>query len=225
MGDHAAKAALFDALTEGAKALANGRRAELIDVLAQGERSVEELAAEINQSVANTSHHLQRLLRSGLVRTRRSGTHIYYALASPAVANLWGAMRVVAESHVSGIERLAQDYLGDRGSLERMTRDELVSRLQAGDVVVLDVRPAREYDAGHLPGAISLPVDQLRARMGELSDGAQIVAYCRGPYCVYADDAVRLLANEGRMAYRLEDGFPEWASAGLPVEHQVAEPA
>ncbi len=219
MPDHAAKAALFDALTEGAKALANGRRAELIDVLAQGERSVEELAAEIDQSVANTSHHLQRLLRSGLVQTRRSGTHIYYALASPAVAALWRAMRAAAEEHVSGLDRLAQDYLGDRGSLESMTRDELVRRLRAGDVVVLDVRPAAEYVAGHLPGAISLPIDQLQDRLGEVASGAQVVAYCRGPYCVYADDAVRLLAHAGRAAYRLEDGYPEWATAGLPVEH------
>ena len=219
MGDHAAKAALFDALTEGAKALANGRRAELIDVLAQGERSVEELAAEIDQSVANTSHHLQRLLRSGLVRTRRSGTHIYYGLASSTVANLWCAMRAAAEAHVTGLERLAQDYLGDRDSLESMTRDELVTRLRAGDVVVLDVRPVPEYEAGHLPGAISLPVDQLQERLGEVASGAQVVAYCRGPYCVYADDAVRLLTKEGRTAYRLEDGYPDWAMAGLPVEH------
>lgn len=179
MGEHAAKAALFDALTEAAKALANGRRAELVDVLAQGERSVEELAGEIDQSVANTSHHLQRLLRAGLAR----------------------------------------DYLGDRGSLETITRDELAMRLRAGDVVVLDVRPAAEYDAGHLPGAISLPVAQLRDRLDEVRSGAEIVAYCRGPYCVYADDAVRLLTANGRTAYRLEDGFPEWSMAGLPVEH------
>ena len=218
MGDHAAKSALFDALTEAAKALANGRRAELIDILAQGERPVEELAAEIDQSVANTSHHLQRLLRSGLVRTRRSGTHIYYALASPAVANLWRAMREAAEEHASDLDRLAQDYLGDRNSLETMTRDELTNRLRAGDVVVLDVRPAPEYAAGHLPGAMSLPVDQLQERLGEVGSGAEVVAYCRGPYCVYADDAVRLLTKEGHAAYRLEDGFPEWAMAGLPVE-------
>ena len=218
MRDHAAKATLFDALSEAAKALANGRRAELIDVLAQGERPVEELAAEIDQTVANTSHHLQRLLRSGLVRTRRSGTHIYYALASPAVANLWRAMREAAEEHVAGLERLAQDYLGDRSSLESMTRDELTKRLRAGDVVVLDVRPTPEYKAGHLPGALSLPVHELQERLGEVRSGAQVVAYCRGPYCVYADEAVRMLVQEGRTAYRLEDGFPEWAMAGLPVE-------
>ncbi|TDO51098.1 rhodanese-related sulfurtransferase [Kribbella sp. VKM Ac-2571] len=219
MRDRAAKTALFDALTEGAKALANGRRAELIDVLAQGERSVEDLATEIGQSVANTSHHLQRLLRSGLVRTRRSGTHIYYAIAGPAVTDLWRAMRAAAEEHASGLDRLAQDYLGDRGSLDSMTRDELVKRLRAGDVVVLDVRPVAEYDAGHLPGAISLPIAQLQDRLGEVTSGAQVVAYCRGPYCVYADDAVRQLTSEGHIASRLEDGFPEWAMAGLPVEH------
>jgi rhodanese-related sulfurtransferase len=218
MGDHAAKAGLFDALAEAAKALGNGRRAELIDVLAQGERPVEELAAEIHQSVANTSHHLQRLLRCGLVRTRRSGTHVYYALAGPAVARLWSAMRDAAEDHVTGLERLAQDYLGDRDSLETMTRDELTKRLRSGDVVVLDVRPAPEYASGHLPGAISLPVDELQERLGEVRSGAQVVAYCRGPYCVYADEAVRLLTRNGRTAYRLEDGFPEWSTAGLPVE-------
>ncbi|TWD84019.1 ArsR family transcriptional regulator [Kribbella amoyensis] len=218
MGDHAAKAGLFDALAEVGQALGNGRRAELIDVLAQGERPVEELAAEIQQSVANTSHHLQRLLRSGLVRTRRSGTRIYYALAGPAVAKLWSAMREAAEDHASGLERLAQDYLGDRGSLETMTRDELAKRLRTGDIVVLDVRPVPEYASGHLPGAISLPVDELQERLGEVRSGAQVVAYCRGPYCVYADDAVRLLTKNGRTAYRLEDGFPEWSIAGLPVE-------
>jgi rhodanese-related sulfurtransferase len=224
MGDHAAKARLFDALAEAAKALANGRRAELIDVLAQGERSVEELAAEIQQSVANTSHHLQRLLRSGLVRTRRSGTHVYYALAGPAVARLWSAMREAAEDHVSGLERLAQDYLGDRNSLETMTRDELTKRLRSGDIVVLDVRPVSEYRSGHLPGAISLPVGQLQERLGEVRSGAQVVAYCRGPYCVYADEAVRLLTENGRKAYRLEDGFPEWSTAGLPIERSCVAP-
>jgi rhodanese-related sulfurtransferase len=218
MGNRAAKAALYDALSESAKALANGRRAELIDVLAQGERPVEELAAEIDQSVANTSHHLQRLLRSGLVRTRRAGTRIYYDLASPAVANLWSAMRAAAEEHVAGLERLAEDYLGDRSSLDTMTRDELRQRLHEGDVVVLDVRPRPEYQAGHIPGAISAPVPHLQERLAEVRSGGEVVAYCRGPYCVYADEAVRLLVDAGRTAYRLEDGFPEWASAGHPVE-------
>lgn len=221
MGDHAAKAALFDGLAEAAKALANGRRAELIDVLAQGERPVEELAAEIDQSVANTSHHLQRLLRSGLVRTRRAGTHIYYALASPAVAGMWRAMRQVAEEHVTGLERLAEDYLGDRSTLDTITRDELRKRLREGDVVVLDVRPQAEFRAGRIPGAMSVPVQHLQERLADVPSGAQVVAYCRGPYCVYADEAVRLLERAGRPAYRLEDGFPEWALAGLPVERDA----
>jgi rhodanese-related sulfurtransferase len=215
MGDHAAKAALFDALAESAKALANGRRAELIDVLAQGERSVEELALEIDQTIANTS--LQRLLRAGLVRTRRDGTRIFYDLSSPLVSTLWRTMRRVAEEHVEGLEQLATAYVGDRSGLDMMTRDQLRERLRAGDVVVLDVRPPAEYAAGHIRGAVSVPIGELRARLHDIDDGAHVVAYCRGSYCVYADEAVRLLAEAGRDAARLEDGFPEWAAARLPV--------
>jgi rhodanese-related sulfurtransferase len=218
MGDREAKVALFDALAEVAKALASGRRAQLVDVLAQGERSVEELAAEIDQTVANTSQHLQRLLRSGLVISRREGTRIHYSLASPAVGRLWRTMVETAEQHVAGLERLAEAYVGDRATLDSMTRDELRARLREGDVVVLDVRPSAEYSAGHIRGAVSVPVRDLRARLREIDSGAKVVAYCRGPYCVYADDAVRLLAEAGREAARLEDGFPEWAAAGLPVE-------
>lgn len=218
MADHAAKAALYDALAEVAKALASGRRAELVDVLVQGERSVEELAGEIDQSVANTSQHLQRLLRAGLVRTRREGTRVHYALASPSVAALWHAMRRTAEEHVQDLEAVAAAYLGDRASLATLTRDELRERLRDGDLVVLDTRPVAEYAAGHIRGAISMPVDELRSRLAEVADAGQVVAYCRGPYCVYADDAVRLLTSAGVPAARLEDGFPEWAAAGLPTE-------
>ena len=221
MADHAAKAALFDALAESAKALANGRRAELIDVLAQGERSVEELAREIGQTVANTSQHLQRLLRAGLVRSRRDGTRIFYDLSSPLVSTLWRTMRRVAEEHVEGLECLATAYVGDRSGLDMMTRDQLRERLRAGDVVVLDVRPPAEYAAGHIRGAVSVPVGELRARLQEIDSGADVVAYCRGSYCVYADEAVRLLAEAGRSAARLEDGFPEWAAARLPVARGV----
>lgn len=217
MPDHRSKAALYDKLAEAAKALANGRRAELIDVLAQGERSVEELADEIDQSVANTSQHLQRLLRSGLLHSRRDGTHIYYSLASPLVLTLWQTIRQATEQHVAGLQQLAEDYLGDRGKLRTMTRDQLRKRLRDGDVVVLDVRPEPEYAAGHIRGAISIPVQDLKSRLGEIPGGADIVAYCRGPYCVYADEAVRLLSRKGLAAARLEDGFPEWATAGLPV--------
>lgn len=222
MADHAAKAALFDALAESAKALANGRRAELVDILAQGERSVEELAREIDQSVANTSQHLRRLLASGLVSARRSGTRIYYAHSSPAVGALWRAMRDAAEEHVADLEQLTLDYVGDRSRLKTITRDDLRERLRAGDVVVLDVRPEPEYAAGHIPGALSIPVQALEARLDEIPAGTDVVAYCRGPFCVYADDAVRLLADAGRSAIRLEDGFPEWAAAGLPVERHRA---
>jgi rhodanese-related sulfurtransferase len=218
MADHRAKAALYDALAESAKALANGRRAELVDVLAQGERSVEELAEEIDQTVANTSQHLQRLLRSGLVESRREGTRIYYSLSSPVVGDLWRTMRRAAQEHVSGLERLAADYLGDRSKLRTMTRDDLRGRLRDGDVVVLDVRPEAEYAAGHILGSLSIPVSDLESRLAEIPDGTDVVAYCRGPFCVYADDAVRLLSRNGRSAVRLEDGFPEWAAECLPVD-------
>lgn len=220
MADHCAKAALFDALAESAKALANGRRAELVDVLAQGERSVEELSEEIHQSVANTSQHLQRLLRSGLVTSRRDGNRIYYALSSPVVADLWRVMRRTAQEHVDGLTQLAEDYLGDRGKLRTITRDDLRARLREGDVVVLDVRPEAEYAAGHIRGAISIPITDLESRLGDIPDGTEVVAYCRGPYCVYADDAVRVLGKQGVRAARLEDGFPEWATARLPVARE-----
>jgi rhodanese-related sulfurtransferase/DNA-binding MarR family transcriptional regulator len=217
MPDHGAKAALYDALADSAKALANGRRAELVDVLAQGERSVEELAEEIDQTVANTSQHLQRLLRSGLVESRRDGTRIYYSLSSEIVGDLWRMMRRAAQDHVAGLEQLAADYMGDRSKLRTITRDDLWARLRDGDVVVLDVRPEAEYAAGHIRGAISIPIDDLKSRLGDIPNGADVVAYCRGPYCVFADDAVRVLGRKGVTVARLEDGFPEWAEARLPV--------
>lgn len=217
MGDHAAKAALYDALAEAARALASGRRAEIVDVLVQGERSVEELAAEIDQSVANTSQHLRRLLRAGLVATRREGTRIVYSLAGPAVGELWRSLRRAAEQHVADLDELASAYLGDRSSLHTLTRDDLRRRLADGDVVVLDVRPAAEYASGHITGAISVPLAELESRLAEIPRDVDVVAYCRGPYCVYADEAARALAGAGRSAYRLEDGFPEWAAAGLAV--------
>jgi rhodanese-related sulfurtransferase/predicted transcriptional regulator len=217
MGDRTAKDALFDAFAEVAKALASGRRAEIVDLLAQGERSVDEIAGEIDQSVANTSHHLRGMARAGVLRTRREGTRIVYMLASERVAELWVALRSVAAEHVAGIERLAEDYLGDRSGLEAVDRRELAARLEAGDVVVLDVRPPPEFDAGHIPGARSVPVEELRQYLRALPKDAEVVAYCRGPYCVYADDAVRLLRRRGYRARRLQDGFPEWKRAGLPV--------
>ncbi|MET3142833.1 MULTISPECIES: metalloregulator ArsR/SmtB family transcription factor [unclassified Arthrobacter] len=218
MSDHAAKALLYNSLAHAAKGLSNGRRAELVDVLAQGERPVEELANEIGQTVANTSQHLQRLLRCGLVNTRREGTRVYYSLSGPVVHELWRAMRQFAEEHVAGLQQLLADYVGDRSQLRTITRDTLQTRLRDGNVVVLDVRPAPEYAAGHIRGAISIPVSDLQSRLGEIPEDAEVVAYCRGPYCVYADDAVRIMTGNGLEAARLEDGFPEWAAARLPTE-------
>ena len=217
MGDRRAKDALFDAFAEVAKALASGRRAEIIDLLAQGERFVEEVAQELGQSVANTSHHLRALARAGLVRTRREGTRIFYHLASDDVATLWAAIRDVAAEHVAGIERLAEEYLGDRDGLEAISRNELASRLAGGDLVVIDVRPEAEFSAGHISGARSIPVGELRRSLRALPKDREVVAYCRGTYCVYADDALRELHRRGYRARRLEDGFPEWKRAGLPV--------
>jgi rhodanese-related sulfurtransferase/DNA-binding MarR family transcriptional regulator len=218
MADRVAKDALYDGLAAVAKALGNGRRAELVDVLVQGERPVEELASEIGQSVANTSHHLQQLLRAGLVRTRRDGTHIYYSLAVPRVAELWAAVRDVASTQVAELDGLATAYLGDRSSLATISREELARRVRDGDVVVLDVRPEPEYRAGHITGAVSLPVEEVTRRLRTIPKDRQVVAYCRGPFCVYADDAVRALRRRGYQAARLDDGYPEWARAGLPVE-------
>jgi rhodanese-related sulfurtransferase len=218
MMSDAAKAALFDAFASIAQALGSGRRAEIVDVLAQGERSVEELAAEIDQSVANTSHHLQLLARAGLVRSRRAGTRIYYRLASDRVGELWVAVREVAERHVADVHVLAEEYLGARDGVEQLSADELEARLAEGAVIVLDVRPEAEFRAGHIPGAVSAPLDSLEQGAVKLPRGQEIVAYCRGPYCVYADDAVRLLRERGRKARRLDVGFPEWRRAARPID-------
>lgn len=217
MGDRDAKNALYDGFVEVAKALGNGRRAEIIDVLAQGERSVDDLAAEIGQSVANTSQHLRSMAGVGLLTTRRSGTRVFYRLASDRVGELWSALRDVAADHVAGLERLAGAYLGERDGIDLLDRDELAARLKKGDVIVLDVRPTPEFAAGHIAGARSTPVTELRRHLRALPKGSEVVAYCRGPYCVYADDAVRELKRRGFRAQRLIDGFPEWKRAGLPV--------
>jgi rhodanese-related sulfurtransferase len=218
MASGAAKAALFDAQASVAQALGSGRRAEIVDLLAQGERSVEEIAGEIGHSVANTSQHLQVLARAGLVRPRREGTRVYYRLASDRVAELWAAVRDVAVRHVAEMSVLADEYLGKRDGVEQLSAEELEQRLARGDVVVLDVRPETEYRAGHIAGARSAPLPVLGAIASKLPKRRQIVAYCRGPYCVYADDAVRLLRGRGLKARRLDVGYPEWRRAGLPVE-------
>jgi rhodanese-related sulfurtransferase/predicted transcriptional regulator len=216
-GRRRAKDALFDAFAQTARALASGRRVEIVELLAQGEHTVEQIAAAIGQSVANTSHHLQTLARAGLVERRRTGTHVRYRLASEEVLDLWWTMRRVAAQQVEDLDDLARAYLGDRDDLETIGREDLMARLARGEVIVVDVRPEPEYAAGHLPGAISIPPDRL-GLLDALPADRDVVAYCRGPYCVYADDAVRHLRARGRRAVRLEDGLPEWRRSGAPVE-------
>jgi len=218
VNDRAAKGALFDAFASVAAALGNGRRAEIVDVLAQGERSVEDVAVEVGQSVAATSHHLRLLAKAGLARSRREGNRVFYRLASERVAELWAAVRNVAAQHVAEVNVLAEEYLGERDGVELLSASELQERLERGKVVILDVRPEAEYRAGHIPGAVSVPLEQLDAIAPALPKRREAVAYCRGPYCVYADDAVRLLRSRGLRARRLDVGFPEWRQAGLPVE-------
>jgi rhodanese-related sulfurtransferase len=212
-----AKAALFDGLASVAQALGSGRRAEIVDLLAQGERSVDEVAGEISQSVANTSQHLRVLARAGLVRSRREGTRVIYRLASDRVAELWASVRSVAVGHLAEVSVLAEDYLGARDGVEQVSAAELEDRLAAGKVVVLDVRPEREYAVGHIAGARSIPIGELEEAVAALPRSREIVAYCRGPYCVYADDAVRLLRARGLSARRLDVGYPEWRREGRPV--------
>lgn len=218
MGSASSKTRLYDGFAAVGKALSSGRRLELLDVLAQGPRSVERLAAEIGQGVANTSSHLQVLLGAGLVTSERDGNRVVYALAGAAVEDLWAALRATTQAHAAALDRLAVDYLGDRSELETITRADLAERLQhVPRPLVLDVRPAAEFLAGHVPGAVSVPPDELPNRVQRLPTADDVVAYCRGSYCIYADDAVRALRRRGVRAARLEDGFPEWRRAGLPV--------
>jgi rhodanese-related sulfurtransferase len=218
VGSTSSKTRLFDGFASVGKALSSGRRLELLDVLAQGPRSVERLAAEIGQSVANTSAHLRVLLGAGLVSTERDRNRIVYALAGQAVEDLWAALRATTQAHAAALDRLAIDYLGDRSELQTITRVELAERLERDPPpVVLDVRPAAEFLAGHIPGAVSVPPDELAARVRRLPSDEDVVAYCRGSFCVFADDAVRALRQRGGRALRLEEGFPEWRRAGLAV--------
>jgi rhodanese-related sulfurtransferase len=218
MSDQMAKGALFDAFASVAAALGSGRRAEIVDLLAQGERSVEEVASEVGQSVATTSHHLRLLARSGLARSRREGNRVFYRLASDRVADLWAGVRDVATRHVAEVTVLAGEYLGARDEVELLSAAELDERLAQGKVVLLDVRPEAEYRAGHIAGALSAPLERLESIAPSLPKRRDLVAYCRGPYCVYADEAVRLLRARGMRARRLDVGFPEWRRAGFPVE-------
>lgn len=225
MGDRQKKTVLFEQLARVGKALGSGKRLELLDLLAQGERSVENLAAAAGLGLSTASAHLQVLKQAGLVTTRRDGTRIHYDLAGLDVARLYEQLRTVAGDRVAEVERAREDYLGTghalggEGAGEReVSREELLARAQAGEVIVLDVRPTEEYAAAHIPGAVSIPVEELAQRLGELPAEQEVVAYCRGAYCVLAYEAVDLLRTQGRQARRLEDGMLEWRLDELPVD-------
>ena len=205
------------------KALSSPHRLEILELLAQGERTVDSLATEIGLSLANTSQHLQALRQAALVESRKEGLYVSYRLADPAVFELCTAIRTVAERRLADFERLVREHFGDRSSAEPVRMEDLLKRARAHDVVILDTRPAREYVAGHIVGAISVPVDELQRRLRQLPKNKEYVAYCRGPYCVYADHAVDILRSKGRRARRLLEGFPEWRAAGLPVHTGVEE--
>jgi ArsR family transcriptional regulator len=218
MSSESPKQALFALFAAVAKAVAHPHRLELLEQLAQGERSVEVLADRTRVSVANASQHLQHLRRTGLVAARRDGKFVFYRLADDAVLGLLTSLRRIAELQSAEVERVVRSYFNDRDSLEAVSRPELMDRLKAGIVTVLDVRPEDEFALGHLPGAINLPLSELEKRLADLDPDREIVAYCRGPYCVLSYEAVAMLRARGFKVRRLEDGLPEWRAAGLPVE-------
>lgn len=206
-----AKDALFEGIASMGKAFASPRRLELIDLLAQGPRTVEELARATQQSTANTSQHLQSLHSAGVVERQREGIRVRYALAGDDVIELWSSVQAISAGRIAEVERAAREYLGE--PVEAIARGELVRRLRKGDVVVVDVRPEEEFEAGHIDGALSIPIDELADRLGELPEEGEIIAYCRGPLCAYAHEAVRRLRDAGRPARRLEAGWPDWKLA------------
>jgi rhodanese-related sulfurtransferase/predicted transcriptional regulator len=216
-----AKDALFEAISAMGKAFASPVRLELLDLLAQAPRTVDELARASDQTNANTSQHLQGLHQAGLVTRERDGTRVRYALAGDETLRLWLALREASAVRLAEVERAARDYLGE--DVEAVGREELVERLARGDVVLVDVRPAQEFAAGHIEGSRSIPIEELERRLAELPSDREVVAYCRGPFCAYAHDAVRRLRAAGRKARRLEDGWPEWRLAHEPATlHKVA---
>jgi len=199
------------------KAIASPHRLEILEILAQGERTVESIATETGLSVANTSRHLQQLRQAQLVLARREGLFVHYRLSGPEVVGLVLALRLTAEQHLAEIDRVVADFFGDRNGFEPVAPDELARRMTNGEVVVLDVRPEQEFAAGHIAGARCMPVSDMSNRLDELPSDKEYIAYCRGPYCVYADEAVAMLRANGRTAQRLTEGYPEWWFAGRPV--------
>jgi rhodanese-related sulfurtransferase len=210
---------LFGQFARIGKALSSPRRLEIVDLLAQGERTVEEIAGETAMSVASASQHLQVLKAARMVEARREGLYAHYRLADEDVFRTWQAVRALAESRLSEVDGVVDAYLDDRDALEAVDAAELMERLNDGSVIVLDVRPEEEYRAGHIPGALSVPVDALEAALQTLPRDREIVAYCRGPYCVFSDEAVALLGSRGFRARRLRQGLPDWRAGGFPVEN------
>jgi DNA-binding transcriptional ArsR family regulator len=218
-----AKEALFELVAQVAQAIANPHRLELLDLLVQAPRTVEQLAEASALSIANASQHLQRLKRAGLVRSERQGTSMRYHLADPAVARLWVELRTVAEQQLAGMDRALDAYRHQRHTFAQIAADEVRTRLEAGNIILLDVRPTVEFDAGHLPGAHSIPIDELSQRLDELPSDILIVTYCRGPLCVYADQALDLIIASGRQGARLDTGVAEWRLAGYPLSNGERE--
>jgi len=218
VGGREVKEALYEQFARLGKAAASPRRIELLDLLCQGERTVEGLAKASRMGLTNTSAHLQVLRQARLVETRRDGVKVFYRLADEEVCRFYFALRDLGRARLAEVGQVVRDYFEARDELEPVSRDDLVHRIERGEAAVLDVRPAEEYAAGHIPGATSLPLPELGQRLGELPRDVEIVAYCRGPYCVLAPEALMILRTKGFTARRLEDGFPEWRLAGLPVE-------
>ncbi len=217
-GKRAQKERIYELFAQIGNALSNPHRLELLDLLVQAPRTVEDLANEAYLSVANASAHLQKLRQAHLVTVERSGQFVRYRLADPAVAQLWMHLRALGEKQLAEVERARDAYRSRRADLRRITPEELLDHLRAGRALLLDVRPALEYQAGHLPGAVSIPLTELRERLAELPQDRLIVAYCRGPYCIYADQALELLAARGYQVARLEEGVAEWRAGGYPLE-------
>src|SRR2546421_6927765 len=220
MSSEHAKHALFEAIAVMGKAFASPRRLELLDLLAQAPRTVDELARASGQSNANTSQHLQALHAAGMVTRAREGNSVRYSLAGDEILSLWLALRDASVARLAEVERAARDYLGE--DVDAIGREDLLARLRKGDVVLVDVRPTEEFEAGHIKGARSIPIDELEGRLAELPADREVVAYCRGPFCAYAHDAVRQLQASGRQARRLEEGWPEWRLAGKHKHRQAA---
>jgi rhodanese-related sulfurtransferase/DNA-binding transcriptional ArsR family regulator len=218
MSTETLKRELYQSIAKVAQALASGNRLQLLEFMAQGERSVDALAAMAGVTVANASQHLQALRRAGLVTARKEGQRVYYRVAGDDVVRLYDGLRAVAESRLAEVRQLVNEFLGDRGALEPVLAEELLARAKKGLVTVLDVRPREEFEAGHLPGAVNIPMDRLESELARLPKKREVVAYCRGPYCLMSFDAVLKLRQRGWKARRLNEGYPQWKAAGLPIE-------